>query len=48
MSERMRNAMEKGERMRHPPARKENKDAKETKACGWLGMERSGMADYPQ
>jgi len=48
MSERLRNAMEQGERMRHPPARKENEDVKETKACGWLVMERSGMADHPQ
>ncbi len=48
MSERLLNAMEQGERMRHPPSRKENQCVKETKACGWLGMERSGMADHPQ
>jgi hypothetical protein len=36
MSERLRNAMEQGERMRHPPARKEKQDDKETKAAaGW-------------
>jgi len=48
MSERLRNAMEQGERMRHPPSRNEKQDSKETRACGWLVMERSGMADQPQ
>jgi hypothetical protein len=48
MSEWLRNAMEQGERMRHPPSRNEKQDLKVTRACGWLVMERSGMADQPQ
>jgi hypothetical protein len=48
MSERLRNEMEQGERRRIPPHRNTIKAVQKMMACGWLGMERSGMADHPQ